>query len=46
MILGDIYYMTHEYDFDCDCWLCSDITRFFNLRSKDEARKLGYDLTP
>lgn len=35
----------HRYKFDCNCPRCVKITEFFHLKSKDEARKLGYDLS-
>ena len=36
---------SHEYDFNCHCWYCEDITCTFNIKSKEQAEKLGYQLT-
>lgn len=30
------------YDFDCKCSQCLAVTKYFHLKSKDEAIKLGY----
>ena len=34
---------THDYNFDCKCSQCNDITKYFHLKSKKEAQRLGYD---
>ena len=35
----------HEYNFDCDCGSCKCITKHFHLKTKKQAKELGFDLT-
>lgn len=37
--------LPHEYNFDCDCGSCSCITKHFHIKSKKQARELGFDMT-